>query len=194
MKDALGRFWRWARRAPKLGLSKVPTPSRDFAASRLAGLAAWVKRGFGLVTATRLLYVFLLAIALLAVWVWRSGQQSGRANWAQDWVPGIGTSAMTILITVAVVDRILGRRERLQRQRRLRSIVGDGFVNYGIYGAWQTHLNAVAGDYAEGHLNSYQRPRRDTLGLLRDWLDGQAAEDVPLRTVQRLIKSQAIDF
>ena len=139
-------------------------------------------------------WVLFSAIALLAVWVWRSGQQSGRANWAQDWVPGIGTSAMTILITVAVVDRILGRRERLQRQRRLRSIVGDGFVNYGIYGAWQTHLNAVAGDYAEGHLNSYQRPRRDTLGLLRDWLDGQAAEDVPLRTVQRLIKSQAIDF
>jgi hypothetical protein len=78
----------------------------------------------------------------------------------------------------------LRREERQAVDRRRRWLVGEGEFGapYGAYGAWQSHVRAIAQDYWYSHWKTYRQLPDRVLPLVDQWLQGQASEDVPLRT------------
>jgi hypothetical protein len=73
-----------------------------------------------------LLYVFLVSMAVGAVVIWSHPDWVG-GKWATEWMPHIGTSAVTILVTIAVVDQIVRRQHSLPlrpRRERARRRIG----------------------------------------------------------------------
>jgi hypothetical protein len=148
-----------------------------------------VKRATKLVTPTSLLYLALMAIAIGALQLYRTGQAG---SWERDWGLNIGTSALTVLGTVAIVERIVKHESSIQRRRRLRFLMGDGFINYGLSGTWQTHLMSIAGDYVYSHNNSYRQPPNGSIALLEFWLANQGAEDPPLPLKERFDRASQI--
>jgi len=112
---------------------------------------------------------------------WQTSQEN---TWQREWGPNVGTAALTILVTVLVVERIMTREKRQAADRRRRWIMGEGESGYpyGAYGAWQTHVRAIASDYWYSHWKTYRQLPDRVLPLLDHWLQGQASEDVPLRT------------
>jgi hypothetical protein len=90
-------------------------------------------------TPLRTLYVSLCLIlgAALVLWIFRENL----GPWASAWMPNVGTDAAAILVTVAVIDRIVRRAEFVDKQprldRALKAIAGQlrtaGFVASALY-------------------------------------------------------------
>jgi hypothetical protein len=115
------------------------------------------------------LYVALGAVAALALTLWLARDFLG--SWAADWTPNLGTEAIAILVTVAVVDRIVRGRERDRlkpRVDRAMRDVGTEFRNM----VW-----VVASDYKFTHVKTFTALPETSLGVLDHWLENVDQED-----------------
>jgi hypothetical protein len=122
-------------------------------------------------TPLRRLYVALglVLVASAILWIFR-----GTAGaWAAAWMPNVGVGALTILVTLAFVNRILAEREREQSRDRVEQALGR--VGGGLY----TLADFLAVDYAAMHGDSYERPPNDLRGLLAHWKAGLETRDRP---------------
>jgi hypothetical protein len=131
----------------------------------------------------RLSEVAWLAVALVAVavaafglWAW--------TNVLHDWMPNVGTEALSIAATVAIVGRIVARRRAAEESERviqaLRRISGDLHV-LADFTLW---------DYVDMHTGDrYQRPPNDLRGLLAHWKVGLATREVPWPKDPRILSA-----
>src|SRR5205823_4330465 len=127
-------------------------------------------------TPIRWLYVALAAVAAAAIVLWSVRESLG--PWAGAWMPNVGAGAATILITVAVVNRIIEQRERERIRPRLDRVL------YGIGIDWRMYVESLANDYAQTHLHSFEPIPNGTIALIDHWLASQESEDAERLEVQ----------
>jgi hypothetical protein len=121
----------------------------------------------------KLLYVGLIVVATTALIL---GHLIG--SWAADWAPNVATEAIAILVTVAVVDRIVRGRERA----RLRPRVDRAMREVGLSFQWVVRM--VAMDYAQTHRDSFEAVPADSLGVLDHWTENADREDTGRRGLE----------
>jgi hypothetical protein len=104
------------------------------------------------------LYAGLAATALAAVAAWTLC----RTGWIQDLAPNVLTEALAILVTVAVVDRIVMRQRRQEAGGRVAQAM------LALSGALYAIADFALWDYVEMHVNegSYERPPPQLRALL----------------------------
>lgn len=118
---------------------------------------------------TALLVLALALVALVAVGI------AARFNAFDNWAPNIATEALSILVTVAVVERIVRReseRRVAPRRERALAVLSNAVVRFS--------MNA-SGDYLVTHLDNAVPPPSDPVGILDGWLLGYGNEDAPRR-------------
>jgi hypothetical protein len=120
----------------------------------------------------KVLYVGLIVVATTALF----GHVIG--SWAADWAPNVATEAIAILVTVAVVDRIVRGRERA----RLKPRVDRAMREVGLSFQWMTRM--VAMDYAQTHRDTFEAVPADSLGVLDHWIQNADREDTGRRGLE----------
>ena len=114
---------------------------------------------------TTLLAMFLGAVGVIAlvlsIWLGSAG----------GWIPNVATSAWTMALTVAVVDRLV-QRERLQSRSDYASDRLHEFI--------QSVAEQIATDYTQTHLSGAAEPTALRLADIPDqWLRGRETRDAP---------------
>jgi hypothetical protein len=99
-----------------------------------------------------------------------------------NWTPNIATEAISLLLTIVVVDRVVAHRrtedERGRVEQALRRISGDFHVL----------ADFVLWDYADMHQgDTYRRPPHDLRGLLTHFKDGLATREGPWPSLPRIL-------
>jgi hypothetical protein len=132
------------------------------------------------VTAVTRIALTLVAVAAIAAAI------SIVSSRFDNWAPNIATEALSIAVTVAVVERIVDRSRKAPLVERTLAHMKAEFARLVV---------AVALDYASTH-----RARaipRDALALLRQWLDDQDTADLPhmpLPPDEETLRDQAREF
>lgn len=115
-----------------------------------------------------------LALGVVAVGAWAAWQWSDVAD---DWMPEVGASAITVGITITVVERVV----RHEAERRSAPIAEDAMRQ--MWNAIPYLIAHIAADYAETHLDNYQPPPRGLIAALDHWLACADTGDAP-RTLE----------
>lgn len=119
-----------------------------------------------------LLFVGLAALALL---VWRSTER------ADEWLPNLAGEALSIAVTVAIVDRIIRREDQAKTDRRRYSVLGR------IDGALLAFGWHVLEDYTATHGVTYDGVPNDFVQMLGHWHEGLQDADLPREGSEPLI-------
>lgn len=101
---------------------------------------------------------------------------AGLVDWrvgARAWMPNVVVGALSVAITVTVVERAIHSEER----RREQPLAQRGLAAMGI--ALRGFTRTVIHDYGATHSASVDAVPSTILELLDLWLAGQAAEDLP---------------
>jgi hypothetical protein len=119
----------------------------------------------------RLLYAVLAAMSAAAIILWAFRESLG--PWAGAWMPNVGTSALAILITVAVVNRIVEHRERERKRPRVERALYDIGLDLRLL------VSTLFSDYAFTHAATYSTPPLGTLAAIGHWVEGIPTADRP---------------
>jgi hypothetical protein len=120
-------------------------------------------------TPLRWLYAVLGAITLAAVGFYHYRGSLGA--WSADWMPNVGTSALTILATVAVVDQIIKRREEERLRPRVEAATDE--VTWALHSV----VASIAADYIETHVSNYEEVPSDLREIIEFWRAHRELED-----------------
>lgn len=137
--------------------------------SGVSRVRAKLRTWFGRLSPTTWAAVTLAALAIVA---WLVGLL---ADSLDNWAPNIVTEALSIAVTVAIVERIIRR----EQQKRLAPRVERVLWRVGV--SFRSFVDAIALDYADSHYETFKEIPADTRDLIAMWLDEQENEDV-LRT------------
>jgi hypothetical protein len=122
-------------------------------------------------TAMRLLYVVLAVTTVVSAVLWTERERFGA--WAGAWLPEIGSSALGILVTIAVVNRIIENRAREQASDRVHQALAR------IRGGFHVLADFALWDYADLHPYRYERPPKQLPQLLDHFRSGLDTRDAP---------------
>lgn len=107
----------------------------------------------------------VVAGAAVATWI--------LSDSADAWMPNVATSAFFVAITIAVVERIVGRQRAGEESGRVLQVIRR------VSGDFHTLATFLAGDYAALHDASYVRPPPELRALLNHFDDGLDSRDLP---------------
>jgi hypothetical protein len=88
-----------------------------------------------------------------------------------QWTPNIATEAISLLVTIAVVDRIIDNRERLRMKPRVERALRD------VGGDFRMLVRGIAWDYKATHVATFEPIPTTSLGVLDHWLANVGRED-----------------
>lgn len=108
----------------------------------------------------------LAAVAVAAVAAWFT------ADALDEWAPNIATEALSIAVTIAIVERIV-RHEAQGRLRPRLERISSG-IGVRFHESW---IRVLALDYATTHIWTFCPLPTNTLALIDHWLAGQQEED-----------------
>ena len=115
-------------------------------------------------TPTTKVALALLVVAILGVVVYC-------LCWLQAWMPNVVVGAITVALTITVIEQALQREARQRIQPR----VDDALS--GIGSALQGLIAAIVIDYAGHHLDNFAPIPADGLEMINLWLSEHDAED-----------------
>ncbi|MDX6453833.1 MAG: hypothetical protein QOH16_3882 [Gaiellaceae bacterium] len=113
----------------------------------------------------RLVAVTLAAIAAVAIVINRM------SSLLDQWAPNIATEAISVLVTIIVVDRIIDNRERLRMKPRVERALRD------VGGDFRMLVRGIAWDYRATHAATFEPIPTTSLGVLDHWLANVGRED-----------------
>jgi hypothetical protein len=116
------------------------------------------------------LYLGLAAVAALMFGLWLARDHFA-GSWVAEWTPNLATDALGILVTVAVVDRIVQGRERARLKPRVDRAMRD------VGGDFRMFVRTVAVDYAQTHARTFRSLPETSLGVLDHWIENLETED-----------------
>jgi hypothetical protein len=116
------------------------------------------------------LYLALGTTGSAAFLLWFASGSS-ESGWLRSWTPNIATESLSILVTVAVVNRILEKGE----QRRLKPRVDRAMRDVG--GDYRMLVRAIAWDYKATHVGTFEPVPETSLGVLDHWDANVERED-----------------
>jgi hypothetical protein len=155
-------------RSGRSGASRLGSAAVLLARDRFSKLP--IVRQLAALPAMRRLYIGLAAIAALMFVLWLVRDQF-LGSWAANWTPNLGTEAIAILVTVAVVDRIVRGHERARLKPRVDRALQD------VGSAFRTMVRLVASDYKFTHAKTFKPLPKTSLGVLDHCLENVDQED-----------------
>jgi hypothetical protein len=90
----------------------------------------------------------------------------------REWAPHIAAAALTIAVTVTVVDKAVQREAVRRLQPRVESVM------YRIGWNFRILLIAIAVDYAKTHADTFEEIPADGIDMINLWLSRHETEDV----------------
>jgi hypothetical protein len=109
----------------------------------------------------------MLLVAAVGVVLWLT------TDGLRAWIPNITVGAVTVALTITVVERAIRREARNRVQPRV-----DGAISsIGI--EFQMMLLAVVRDYSSTHVDAFESVPKDGVEMIELWLGGQDEIDAP---------------
>lgn len=120
------------------------------------------------------LYASLIVVVAGSSVAWSVGR-STRRDFLVEWAPNLAVEALSILVTIAVVQRLLDRQEKSQAARR-RRVVHDR-----LSGALESIGEAMVYEHADTHVEQFEPINsRDVREIARHWGEGLTSADRPV--------------
>ena len=188
---ALGASTRPARPAsetatdPPLGAPVRPESQPDASGcdrnvTDMSRIRRGTERAWEAVTIGRL--ALALAVAAVVAGVANVVSETGR-----DWTPNIATEALSVLLTIVVVDRIVARRRTEEERERVIQVVRR------VSGDLHSLATFTLWDYRDMHPgHTYERPPSDLRGLLAHFKEGLATKEVPWPSDPRILTASKV--
>jgi len=108
----------------------------------------------------RSLAAFLTAIAAAAILT------AAKTSWLSAWTPNIAAEALSLLLTIAVVDRVVARRQTEDARTRVEQALRR------VSGGLHALTDFVVWDYNKMHQQTYLRPPNELRALLEHFIAG----------------------
>jgi hypothetical protein len=129
----------------------------------LVRVTIWLPR----LSPTRAIAVAMLVVAAVGVVLWQT------TDGLRAWIPNITVGAVTVALTITVVERAIRREARSRLEPRV-----DGAIST-IGVEFQMMLLAVVRDYSSTHVDAFEPVPKDGVEMIELWLDSHDDIDAP---------------